>query len=81
MTGQAPDPAALITGGATSIGLATARVLHDQGFAVLATGRDPATLAAAQAALPGDVMVAFLASPGAGYITGADIVLDGGMPA
>ena len=57
MTGQAPYPTALITGGTTGIGLATARLLHDQGFAVLVTGRNPATLAAAQATLPGDVAV------------------------
>lgn len=57
MTGQAPRPTALITGGTTGIGLATARVLYERGFAVLVTGRDRATLAAARDALPQDVAV------------------------
>jgi short-subunit dehydrogenase involved in D-alanine esterification of teichoic acids len=57
VTGQVPYPTALITGGTTGIGLAAAQVPHAQGFAVLVTGRDPATLAAARAALPGDVSV------------------------
>ncbi len=43
---------ALITGGTTGIGFATARLLHQQGLAVVATGQNPARIDAAQRALP-----------------------------
>ena len=48
---------ALITGGTTGIGFATARVLHEQKFEVVVTGQNPERVAAAQGALPGDVLV------------------------
>lgn len=51
------QPAALITGGTTGIGLATARTLHGKGFAVLVTGINPETLAAARRNLPDEVVV------------------------
>jgi NAD(P)-dependent dehydrogenase (short-subunit alcohol dehydrogenase family) len=57
MATQAVKSVALITGGTTGIGFATARVLHEKGFAVLVTGANPETLAAAQRNLPGEVVV------------------------
>src|SRR4051812_36930590 len=42
----------LITGGTTGIGLATAQLLSAEGAKVIVTGRNPATLAAAQKVLP-----------------------------
>ena len=57
MTNEAMKSVALITGGTTGIGFATARVLHEKGFAVLVTGANPETLAAAQRSLPGEVIV------------------------
>jgi NAD(P)-dependent dehydrogenase (short-subunit alcohol dehydrogenase family) len=48
---------ALITGGTSGIGLATARIFHEQGLGVLVTGQNPETLAAATKSLPSDVVV------------------------
>jgi NAD(P)-dependent dehydrogenase (short-subunit alcohol dehydrogenase family) len=47
----------LITGGTTGIGLATAQLLSAEGAKVIVTGRNPETLAAAQRALPANVVV------------------------
>jgi NAD(P)-dependent dehydrogenase (short-subunit alcohol dehydrogenase family) len=50
-------PVALITGGTTGIGFATARVLHEQGFAVVVTGQNPDRVAAARKTLPDGVVM------------------------
>lgn len=48
MTGAYAGKTALITGGSSGIGLATARLLADGGARVLITGRDPAALGVAR---------------------------------
>jgi NAD(P)-dependent dehydrogenase (short-subunit alcohol dehydrogenase family) len=48
---------ALITGGTTGIGFATARVLHEQNYAVVVTGQNPERIAVAKSELPADVLV------------------------
>jgi NAD(P)-dependent dehydrogenase (short-subunit alcohol dehydrogenase family) len=50
-------PAALITGGTTGIGRATAELLHERGYRVMVTGQNPDTLDAARKELPEDVVV------------------------
>jgi NAD(P)-dependent dehydrogenase (short-subunit alcohol dehydrogenase family) len=50
-------PVALITGGTTGIGFATARILHEQNYAVVVTGQNPERIAAAAKELPRDILV------------------------
>ncbi|WP_432937043.1 SDR family oxidoreductase [Kribbella sp. CA-253562] len=50
-------PTALITGGTTGIGRATAELLHARGYQVAVTGQNPESLARARRELPGDVLV------------------------
>lgn len=50
-------PAALITGGTTGIGRATAELLHARGYQVAVTGQNPEPLARARLELPDDVLV------------------------
>lgn len=57
MTTSTSAQVALVTGGTTGIGLATAQVLHKRGYAVMVTGRNADSLAAAQRVLPDDVVV------------------------
>lgn len=47
----------LVTGGTTGIGLATAQLLSAEGAKVIVTGRNPATLAAAQKELPAGTVI------------------------
>jgi NAD(P)-dependent dehydrogenase (short-subunit alcohol dehydrogenase family) len=48
---------ALVTGGTTGIGLATAKQFHADGAKVIITGQNPATLEAARRELPDDVVI------------------------
>ena len=48
---------ALVTGGTTGIGRATAELLHRQGARVIVTGRNPDTLAQARRELPPEIAV------------------------
>jgi NAD(P)-dependent dehydrogenase (short-subunit alcohol dehydrogenase family) len=48
---------AVITGGTSGIGLATARLLHEKGFSVIVTGQNPETLKAAKESLPKEIFV------------------------
>ncbi|MFI6875464.1 SDR family oxidoreductase [Streptomyces sp. NPDC050400] len=50
-------PAALIAGGTTGIGRATAELLHARGYQVAVTGQNPDSLARARRELPDDVLV------------------------
>lgn len=57
MSNSSRAPVALITGGTTGIGRATARLLREQGYDVVVTGQNPETIAAAERSLPDDVVV------------------------
>ena len=54
---KSPHPVALVTGGTTGIGFATAQEFLKRGHLVVVTGNNPTTLAAARNRLPSDVVV------------------------
>ena len=76
--GQTQGKRALITGGTTGIGLETAREFLKEGARVAITGKNPATLAAAQQELGADVLViASDASDAAGQKSVAEAIRNG----
>ena len=65
---------ALITGGTTGIGAATAALFRSEGAAVVATGANPAGLEAARAALPGvEVVLSDQSDPAASRALADDV--------
>ena len=57
MSGERAIGAALITGGTSGIGLATARLLHERGGRVAVTGSTSDSVDAARRVLPAEVLV------------------------
>lgn len=55
--GKLDGKIALITGGTTGIGLASARLFHQEGARVYVTGRNPVTLGQARKSLPSEVSI------------------------
>ena len=72
--GKLEGKIAVVTGGSSGIGLATARRLVDDGAYVFITGRRKGELDAAVATI-----VSFLASEDSSYISGVELFVDGGL--
>ena len=72
--GKLDGKIALITGGTTGIGAATARLFRDEGATVIATGSNPSGLEAAQAELPGiEVRLSDQSDPAASQALADDV--------
>ena len=69
-TGKLAGKTALVTGGTTGIGFATAKLFQAEGAQVVITGRDPSRLQDAESALPG---VAAVASDAGSLSAAADL--------
>jgi NAD(P)-dependent dehydrogenase (short-subunit alcohol dehydrogenase family) len=71
--GRLQGKIALITGGTSGIGLATARLFRAEGARIAITGRDPERLAAAQSEFGDDALVV---RSEAGSLAGIDALMD-----
>ena len=85
---RSPREVAVITGGNSGIGLATARKFAEHGARVVISGRDPKRLEKASREIGGDTLAIradvaeaalFLASPDSAYVVGVELNVDGGM--
>ncbi|MGA0601432.1 SDR family oxidoreductase [Caulobacter sp. KR2-114] len=73
--GRLDGKVALITGGTTGIGAATARLFQAEGATVVVTGANPKTLEAARAELPGiEVVLSDQGDPAASRALADDVV-------
>jgi hypothetical protein len=70
---------ALVTGGSSGIGLATAKRFASEGAHVVITGRRQIELDAAAKELGGNATAVFLASDDSSFVNGIELFVDGGM--
>lgn len=77
------DKIAVITGGNSGIGYATAKKLKENGAHIIITGRRKEAIEKAADELNATAMIAdminYLTSENAGFLTGANFLVDGGQ--